>query len=98
MNWSCGAFIMTGTVNRTSSGSPASAVDRSRTAIRSAATAVMPTPPAASSSRPGRCRAGGAYRLASCMPVPIRCHSRLSEPGVGITNSHECRASKTRFR
>ena len=54
MNWLCEAFIMTGTVNRTSSGSPASAVDRSRTAIRSVSTAVMPTPPATSSSRPGR--------------------------------------------
>ena len=53
-NWSCEAFIMIGTLNRTSSGSPASAVDRIRTAIRSAITAVMPTPPAASSSRPGR--------------------------------------------
>ncbi len=97
-NWSCCAFSMTGTVNSTSSGSPASAVDRSRTAIRSAITAVMPTPPAASSSRPGRFGAGGAYRLASCIPVPARSHSRTSEFGVGIRSSHECLASKIRFR
>ena len=89
---------MIGTVNRTSSGSPASAVDRIRTAIRSASTAVMPTPPAASSSRPGRFGTGGAYLLESLIPVPTSSNRRLSEAGVGITNSSECRASKTRFR
>ena len=89
---------MTGTVNRTSSGSPASAVDRSRAAIRSASTAVMPTPPAASSSSPGRFGTGGAYLFESFTPVPTSSNRRASEAGVGITNSSECRASKTRFR
>jgi hypothetical protein len=60
VNWSCGAFMMTGTVNRTSRGSPASAADRSRTAIRSATTAVMPTPAVDSNSSPGRPGAGAA--------------------------------------
>ena len=59
LSWLARALIMTGTVNKTSSGSPASAVDRSRTAIRSVSAAVMPTPPAASSSRPARFGTGG---------------------------------------
>ena len=97
-SWLCGAFTITGTVNSTSSGSPASAVDRSRTAIRSVSTAVMPTPATVRSSRPGRFGTGGAYRLASLNPVLARCHRLLTEAGVGITSSSEWRASNTRFR
>ena len=96
--FSCCAFMVMGTVNRTSSGRPASAADRSRTAIKSARMAVMPIPPAASRTRPGSSGAGGAYRLASVIPVPARSHSLLSEPGVGMNSSHEWRASNTRFR
>ncbi len=93
-----GALMVIGTVYRTSSGSPASAVDRSRTAIRSASTAMRPIPPAARSIKPGRSGAGGAYLLESVSPVPSRCHSRVSDPGVGMTHSSEWRASNTRFR
>ena len=84
-----GAFMVMGTVNNTSSGRPASAVDRSRTAIRSASTAVMPIPPAAMSTRPGRFGAGGAYLLESVIPVPARSHSLLTEVGVGMIASSE---------
>jgi len=56
------AFTVTGTVNRTSSGRPASAVDRSRTAIRSVAMtvtvilrfAVIPLTSKPFGPRPGR--------------------------------------------
>jgi hypothetical protein len=63
--------MVTGTVNSTSSGSPASAVDRSRTAIRSVSTAVMPIPPP-QEQQAGRFGTGGAYRWASLNPVPAR--------------------------
>ena len=96
--FSCCAFMVMGTVNRTRSGRPASAVDRSRTAIRSVRMAVMPIPPTASRTRPDSCGAGGAYRPASVIPVPARSHSLLSEPGVGMTRAHEWRTSNTRFR
>ena len=90
--------MMTGTQNRTSSGRPASAADRSRTAIRSVITAVMPTPPTASSISPGTFGTGVVYLFASCSPAAARPASRAAEPGVGITASSECRASNTRFR
>src|SRR5579859_2623224 len=96
--FSCCAFIVIGTVNRTSSGRPASAVDRSRTAIRSVKTAVMPIPLTAIRIRPGSCGAGDAYLLASPIPVPARSHSLLNDLGVGMTSAHEWRTSNTRFR
>ena len=86
---SCCAFMVIGTVNRTSSGRPASAVDRSRTAIRSVMMAVMPIPPAAIRMRLGSSCAGAANRPASVNPVPARSHSLLSDPGVGMTSAHE---------
>ena len=62
--------MATGTVNKTSSGRPASAVDRSRTAIRSVMMAVRPIPAAASSTRPASSGTAGAYLLESVNPVP----------------------------
>ena len=90
--------MVMGTVNRTRSGNPASAADRSRTAIRAVKMAVMPIPPTASRTRLDSCGAGGAYRRALSIPMPARSHSLLSEPGVGMTKAHEWRTSNTRFR
>ena len=95
---SCCAFMVTGTVNRTSSGRPASAVDRSRTAIRSVKMAVRPIPLTAIRTRLDSSGTGAAYLPSLVIPVPARSHSLLSEPGVGMTSAHEWRTSNTRFR
>ena len=92
--------MVMGTVNKTSSGSPARAADRSRTAIRSVTKAAMPIPPAASRTSPRSCGSsatGGAYWRVSENPVPARAHSCLMESGVGMM-THEWRASNSRFR
>ena len=53
-------LVATGTANRTSSGSPATAGLRSRTASRSVMIATRPMPAAAISSMPGMLGTGGA--------------------------------------
>ena len=72
-----------GSVNSSSSGSPASAALRSLTAIRSVSRAVIPTPAAASSTMPRSSGTGGAYAAASLNPCPARSHSATSDAGVG---------------
>jgi hypothetical protein len=54
------ALVVIGTLNSTSSGRPAMAGLRSRTAIRSAATAIRPIPAAASMTAPEWSGTGGA--------------------------------------
>ncbi len=56
----CRALVVIGTLNSASSGRPAMAGLRSRTAIRSAATAISPMPAAASSTTPCVPGTGGA--------------------------------------
>ena len=70
-----------GSVNSSSSGSPASAALPSRTAIRSVSRAVIPMPAAASSTMPRSSGTGGAYFDASWKPCPARSHSAASEVG-----------------
>jgi hypothetical protein len=72
-----------GSVNSSSSGSPASAALRSRTAIRSVSRAAIPTPAAASSTMPRSSGTGGAYCDASLNPSPARCSRAASDAGVG---------------
>ena len=72
-----------GSVNSSSSGSPASAALPSLTAIRSVSRAAIPIPAAASSTMPRSSGTGGAYFDASLNPCPATCHSAASEPGVG---------------
>lgn len=56
----CLALVVIGTLNSTSNGRPAMAGLRSRTAIRSAATAIRPIPAAASMTAPEWSGTGGA--------------------------------------
>ena len=63
------ASVVSGTQNSTSSGSPAMAGRRSRTAVRSVATATMPIPAAARSSMPRLAGTGGASPHLGDRPV-----------------------------
>ena len=68
------AGVVVGTMNRASSGSPATAEWRSRTASVSVASAASAIPAVDSSSRPGVGGTGGENRSASAMPCRPSCH------------------------
>ena len=68
------AGVVVGTMNRASSGRPATAELRSRTASVSVASAASAIPAVDSSSRPGVGGTGGENRSASAMPCRPSCH------------------------
>ncbi len=67
------AGVVAGTMNRASSGRPATAELRSRTASVSVASAASPIPVVPSSTRPGVSGTGGENRSASVMPCTASC-------------------------
>ena len=93
----CRALVVIGTLNSTSSGRPAIAGLRSRTAIRSAATAISPIPAAASSPTPLIPGTGGR-RAHSSAPWLARSHRFRSEFFVGTIQPADSGPANTRFR
>jgi len=71
---------------------------RSRTAVRSVATATMPIPAAASSSIARLAGTGGENLSISWFARPSRNTRWWSEPGVGSTPNAEYRDANTRLR
>ena len=93
----CRALVVIGTLNSASSGSPARAGQRSRTAIRSAAIAISPIPAAASSITPWMSGTGGA-KARSAKPWPASFPMWLSDALVGTIQPTDSGPANSRFR